>query len=248
MKNLPILFLIVFSNQLFSQKTTIAGKWKQNNAVYTLIKNPITISVKNYNCRKIIVKAELGEIQGSNCNYIYTLRDSVNSKDKLKIGVKNWFKVNWIDSIYLEVRNLPDPSIRFAMASNGDSVTKAYLQANSAVFSAIDRFSEGFEVVRSLEEKVISFTLKIVRRDSIMLSEKNFCQKTPCNLDSLYTLNSSGKWEFYETRDRDISKEALNFIFSESIPGDRIIFEDIIVNMFGKENRKIDNLTLTIED
>ena len=246
MKNLLILFLTIFSNQLFSQKTTIAGKWEQNNIVYTLIDNPISITVKDHNCRKIIIKANVGTLKGSNCNYIYTMTDSAYSRDKLSIGVKNWFKVNWIDSVYLEVRKIPDPFVLFALTSNGDSISKVNLQSYYCIFFVQNRFVGDFELVRSSEEKVIAFTLKIVRGDSILLTEKNLCQNTPCYTDSLYTKNAYGQLEFYDTRERDISTKALNFIINESIPGDKLIFEDIIVNMFGKENRKMGDITITI--
>src|SRR5688572_1627871 len=139
MRNILIFFVIAFPEILLSQRVTISSKLTSNNVVFRLIKNPIYISFENYNCRKIVVKADKGNLNGSNCNYIYTLTDSGYSRDKIRIGIKKGFKVKWIDSAFLEVRNLSDPVVFFAMAADGDSIPKAYIQANSCIFSAPDR-------------------------------------------------------------------------------------------------------------
>ena len=232
-----IFFLIAFSNILHAQPSLISTK--STNVLYQWIENPVQIAIENYPCEKLVAKVDNGKLTDNGCNYIYKSESQIISKAKITIGVKMKKGIDWIDSFTLIIKPLEDPIPYFAMAKNGDTISSLRILANPYIYVPI----EDWELHENLyRQKISSFSLKVVRNETIIFEESNFNPKDSFCIDSSGVLDTLGDTLFVDYTPRNISKNAVSFIRDKIQSGDYIIIENIKVVLFEKEVRKIKSL------
>jgi len=127
---MKILYASLFSLltlYLYSQTATVTAD--KMNVFYKGVDNPMTVVVENYACKDIVVKTDVGEIKGDGCHYYYHTKDSTASNAKVYVGVLTNSVINWIDTINVRLKLVPDPTTRIGGVYGGLLQQEELLQA-----------------------------------------------------------------------------------------------------------------------
>ena len=159
MKPFSLTFILSFiALNCFSQALSISSQYPLK--IYQWIENPLNIVVENNSCEELIVKSNVGEISGENCNYIYVLKDTSLSSVKISVGIKKDTTISWIDEIDFPVKPIPTPEVQFSISRDGKCLSRGELIA-APTLSIRDYSSERIQ-------RIIGYSLKILRNDSIV--------------------------------------------------------------------------------
>ena len=208
-----IIFLFTFSwTKLFSQTVSVSVSATLTRVLYQWIDNPLKVVVENNSCKSLIVKADKGQIKGSNCEYIYIASSDKIKQDIIKVGLKQNGKVRWISETIYRVIKLPDPIAYFANSLDGDTVPKNLIKAQFAI--SLPRFDFGICSFDNERLQVIkSYRVTITRGNKIIFSE---------------SVNSNLLTEKFK-----------KFVGESCITGDNIMFDNLKALLYEKENRDL---------
>jgi len=246
MKQILTVALILTLNFLFSQSAIVSTSLTK--CVYQWIDNPIEIAIEKQACNNLIAKVDNGVLTGNGCNYIFKT-DQSNRWVKITIGIKRKRSVEWVDSVSIWVKRLPDPVATFAGYSWEDTFfNKTVLLLNPCMSIPTSAKGMGWCLIEQPHiQRITSFTLSIVRNDTTIFKEKYSGFKVSSLSDTTgYDIDSYGDTIYY-FHYRDISKEAYNFIERNTIAGDRIIIDNIIAVLYEKEERTLKNMCFILK-
>lgn len=211
LKFIGILLLLCSLNQhLTAQKVVVSLAGYKG--VFLYMDNPIDVSVEHKYCKDVVVKVDHGIIKGEACSYVFQIYDSTIQSVTLTVGIKKNAKIRWVHEVTFFVRRGPEPSICFA------GYCRELIEKSSIAFLPKITIDEEnpFEPIylESRRIKVINYTIKIYRNDTIIFAENN----CPGSM---------------------LTKDTRMFIELEGISGDKIVLSDIVVSYENIANRKV---------
>ena len=188
--------------------------------IYQWIKNPMTIVLENHSCEELIVKSNVGQISGSNCNYVYILEDTSVNSVRISVGVMKRKNINWVKEIDFPVKPIPTPRVFISISEGRPTISKSELLVVPKILIPDYHYGEG--VGGDRKQRVVGYSIKITRNDSIIHE----------------VINVTGN---------DLLNETIDFIKTKVQNNDLLIVDDILILLYGKERRKIEgNLKVRI--
>ena len=161
MKKLIILIpFLNFYSVAFSQK--LAVSCDKNNVLYIGVDNPITVAAANLSSDQIIVKAENGNIEGSDGRYFF--RGTEPGSTYIIVYKKSTLEK--IGSWSFRLRYIPDPVAKVGPWGNDNARARAIV-LKSQYWIRADL--EDFDYEATF--RVDSFTLNIFYQDSCIIKE-----------------------------------------------------------------------------
>ena len=104
-----------------------------------------------------------GKLEGSGCEYIYTIDKHV-LRDTISVGIKKNNKITWLSKNDFEMKSLDDPTVSLGGKIKGN-INKAQLMSAPYILD----YQTDFEIKPQWE--VTGFSLKIIRNNSTVFEK-----------------------------------------------------------------------------
>ena len=211
--------LILSCEGLYSQTVSISTT--KTNVFYRWTENPLQIVIENNSCKNIIIKADIGKITGSNCEYTYTVLTDTAFYDVIYVGLQKHGKTTWLSKTAYPIKELPDPVVQIGSFNRSGNIPINYILSQTGLRIPVPYGFCSFPNEKIQELK--SYSVKIVRGDSVLFSQRNIAGNL---FDEVLT----------------------GFIKKNCRASDKIIFYEFVCILYEKEIRQLkQELALTIK-